>query len=244
MNNMTSKVEPRTEHRVVEKVLGKVVIIELLGAVVFAGTWALFALTPFADLIAGALAAAGEKTAWYASRATAIVAYLLLSGSVVWGLILTTKIIKEVTPPPVVLALHNAISWAAITLGVLHAAALLWDTYYTYTILDLVLPFIGPYRPGWVGLGTVGLYLMVLTSVTFAWRSWLGQRNWKLIHYLTFPAYAFVTLHGLKAGTDSSEIGTQILYSGSALLVLFLINYRLLAARQRLRRTSRAVDTE
>jgi predicted ferric reductase len=242
MNGMTSKVELRTENRTVEQALGKGIIIVLLGTLVFVGTWALFALTPFADLIAGALAMTGEKSVWYASRAAALVAYLLLSGSVIWGLILTTKIIKEVTPPPVVLALHNAISWAAITLGVLHAAALLWDTYYTYTILDLVVPFVGPYRPGWVGLGTVGLYLMVLTSITFVWRSWLGQKNWKLIHYLTFPVYALVTLHSLKSGTDSGEIGVQVLYSGSVLLVLFLTNYRLLAARQSARRTSRAME--
>jgi DMSO/TMAO reductase YedYZ heme-binding membrane subunit len=77
----------------------------------------------------------------------------------------------------------------------------------------------------------VGFYLVLLASASFSWRRWLGSKRWRLLHYTTFVAYALVTVHGLMAGTDSGEPGMRAVYLGSALLVLFLTNYRLLAAK-------------
>lgn len=169
------------------------------------------------------------QLAWHFSRGSAMIAYLLLSGSMGWGLVLSTKISKEITPPPAVLTLHNAISWAAFGLAGLHALALLLDTYFTYTVLDLLVPFTGPYKPFLVGLGIICLYGLFVTAASFGWRSWLGQKNWRRIHMLTFPLYAAATAHGLLAGTDSSRPGMRAVYLVSVLAMLFLINYRLLA---------------
>jgi predicted ferric reductase len=195
---------------------------------------ALVALTvvPVVPLLKETLASFGAKTAWYLSRSMGIIAYLLMSASVMWGLVLSSKIVKEVAPAPAALAVHNAISWAGIGLGLLHALALLFDTYYTYTLYDVLMPFVGPYRPGWVGLGTVSLYAMTVVSMSFAWRKWLGQTGWRLLHYTSFLFYAVVTVHGLMAGTDSTSPAVRLLYAASVLGTLFLINYRLLAAKK------------
>jgi hypothetical protein len=194
----------------------------------------LIALTavPVVPWLKAALASFGAKTAWYLSRSMGIIAYLLMSASVMWGLVLSSKIVKEVAPPPAALAVHNAISWAGIGLGALHALALLFDTYYTYSLFDVLMPFIGPYRPGWVGLGTLSLYAMTVVSMSFAWRKWLGQTGWRILHYMSFLFYVLVTVHGLMAGTDSASPAVRLLYVGSVLGTLFLINYRLLAARK------------
>jgi sulfoxide reductase heme-binding subunit YedZ len=116
--------------------------------------------------------------------------------------------------------------------GLLHALLLLFDTYYTYTLFDVLMPFVGPYRPGWVGLGTVSLYAMTIVSMSFAWRKWLGQTGWRIIHYTSFFFYAVLTVHGLMAGTDSTSPAIRLLYVVSVLGTLFLINYRLLAAKK------------
>jgi hypothetical protein len=194
----------------------------------------LIALTavPVVPWLKAALASFGAKTAWYLSRSMGIIAYLLMSASVMWGLVLSSKIVKEVAPPPAALAVHNAISWAGIGLGALHALALLFDTYYTYSLFDVLMPFIGPYRPGWVGLGTLSLYAMTVVSMSFAWRKWLGQTGWRILHYMSFLFYVLVTVHGLMAGTDSASPAVRLLYVGSVLGTLFLFNYRLLAARK------------
>lgn len=69
-----------------------------------------------------------EKLAWYLTRASGAVAYLLLSASTVWGLLLSTKMVKEWIPAPVTLAMHNYLSWTAIGLALLHAFVLLFDS--------------------------------------------------------------------------------------------------------------------
>ncbi len=232
---MSSQISTQSEKRSLLSDIGKFAGVILLGVLVSTLTWVILTYTPLASLITKEIASADSKTAWYISRSAGIVAYLLLSGSVAWGLILTTKIIKEMAPPPAVMAVHNAVSWAAIGLSILHAVSLMFDSYYTYTVFDLVIPFTGPYRPGWVGLGTLAFYLMILTSVTFTWRKKIGMKAFRLIHYLTFPLYAVVTIHGLMAGTDSSGSAAKALYISSMLFILFLTNYRLLAASKQKR---------
>lgn len=172
------------------------------------------------------------QLAWEFSRATAVVGYLLLTTSMVWGLILSTRISKEITPPPTVMALHNALSWAALGLAGLHAVALLLDTYFTYTFIDLLIPFMGgPYKPFWVGVGVLSFYGLVITTVSFSLKGWLSQKAWRRIHLLTFAVFIAVTAHGFMAGTDSSG-ALRWLYPGSIVLVVFLTNYRLIAARR------------
>jgi DMSO/TMAO reductase YedYZ heme-binding membrane subunit len=173
-----------------------------------------------------------SRTPWHFSRSAGTVAYLLVTGSTIWGLMLSTKIVKEGIPAVLSLAMHNILSWLAIALASLHALALLFDSYYTYTIAHITIPFIGPYRPGWVGLGIIGFYLMFLTSITFHYRKQIGQKRWRKLHYLTFLVFILATVHGVMAGTDSGNTGMTMIYWGSALLVLFLTNYRVLSARK------------
>jgi cytochrome b561 len=170
----------------------------------------------------------GSKTPWYFTRSSGTVAYLLMAGSTVWGLLLSTKIAKGI-PAALSLAMHNTFSWLAVVLAGLHALALLFDSYYTYTLAHITIPFVGPYRPEWVGLGVIGLYLMFITSISFNFRQQIGQRRWRKLHYLTFVAFVLATVHGMMAGTDSGKDGMTLVYWGSGLLVLFLTNFRLLA---------------
>lgn len=179
------------------------------------------------------LAAVNARLPWYLTRASGTVGYLLLTASTAWGLILSTKIAKEITPAPFTLAMHNAVSWVALGMAGLHAWLLLLDTYYVYLPVHLLVPFTGPYRPLWVGLGTISLYLMFVVSASFGWRKFIGQKGWRLVHYLSFPLFVLVTLHGLMAGTDSPQPGMQMLFAASGLLVLFLSNYRLLVSAKR-----------
>lgn len=171
-----------------------------------------------------------SKTPWYFTRSSGTVAYLLLAGSTIWGLLLSSKIIKEGVPAAVSLTMHNTLSWLALALTSLHALALLFDSYYIYRLADIAIPFIGPYRPAWVGLGIIGFYLMFLTTISFSFRKQMGQKRWRKLHYLSFAAFILVTVHGVMAGTDSGNTGMTIVYWGSGLLVLFLTNYRLLTA--------------
>lgn len=186
--------------------------------------------TPVTLLMKAALGIT-DKTPWHLSRSAGTVAYLLLLGSTVWGLLLSSKIVKEAFPAALSLAMHNVLSWLALVFTGLHALVLLFDSYYTVRLADLTIPFIGPYRPGWVGLGIIGFYLMLLVTLSFQFRKQIGQKRWRALHYLSFGVFILATAHGIAAGTDSSTLGMQIIYLGSGLLVFFLTTYRILTAK-------------
>lgn len=200
------------------------------GAFVLGGGWFLVTQTAVIPQL-GTILGITAKTPWYFSRSAGTVAYLLLAGSTIWGLLLSSKIVKEAIPAALALAMHNILSWLAVAFTGLHALALLFDNYFTYTLADLTIPFIGPYLPGWVGLGIISLYLMLLTTISFYFRKQIGQKRWRQLHYLTFVVYVLVTLHGAMAGTDSGNLGMQVIYWGSGLIVFFLTNFRLLTSK-------------
>ncbi len=200
------------------------------GGILLGGTWVLLANTALGSQLVNFLGIT-EKTAWYFSRSAGTVAYMLLAGSTVWGLLLSSKLIKEAVPASLALAMHNILSWLAVALTGLHALALLFDSYFAYTLPTITIPFLGPYKPGWVGLGIIGFYLMFITAISFNFRKQIGQKRWRQLHYLSFIAYLGATIHGVMAGTDSSNPGMQALYWGSGLLVLFLTNYRLVTGK-------------
>ncbi|MFN2173545.1 MAG: hypothetical protein ACK2U0_14760 [Candidatus Promineifilaceae bacterium] len=195
-----------------------------------AGGLHLFTGLSTADLLS-ALLGITNKTPWHLSRSAGTVAYLLLLGSTVWGLLLSSKIIKEAVPAALSLAMHNILSWLALAFTGFHALVLLLDNYYTYTLSDLTIPFIGPYRPGWVGLGILSIYMMALINISFSFRKQMGQKRWRSLHYLSFALFILATIHGIGAGTDSSKTGMQIIYLASGLLVFFLSTYRLLTGK-------------
>ena len=190
-------------------------------------SWWLFP-TFFAQFTLPTALWASEKVAWYLTRSSGTIAYIFLSASTVWGLLLSAKVIKEVVPAPVALAMHDILAWIAVALASFHALVLLFDRYYTYTVGNLLIPFTGPYEPLIVGIGTIAFYLMLLLSASFYARKWLGAKRWRQFHYLTFAAYLMVTLHGWLVGTDSATF--TWLYGGSSLLVIFLTVYRLITA--------------
>ena len=108
-----------------------------------------------------------NESVWYAIRASGAVAYLLLAASTAWGILLSGKLVKRRVPAALALELHTILSWTAIGMSVYHAYLLLFGRFFDYTVVDLLVPFVGPYEPLAVGLGIVGLYLMILTSASF-----------------------------------------------------------------------------
>ncbi len=188
----------------------------------------LSSLTAVPTISTAWLGIASGTAVWNLTRASGIVGYFLLAASTIWGLLLSTKMIKNIVPPAIALAMHNYLSWTAIGFSILHAGLLLFDGYYNFQLWNLLIPFTGPYAPFWVGIGILGFYLMGLTTLSFYARKKIGQKNWRKLHYLTFLAFAFITAHGWMAGTDSVQL--SVMYGVSTLSVFFLTTYRILTA--------------
>jgi len=159
---------------------------------------------------------------WYVTRASGLVAYLLLWFSMVLGLAVTSKYLDHALDRVFTYDFHQFISLLSIAFVAVHIIVLMLDRYLPYTIWQILIPFISPYRPLWVGVGVIAFYLILLVTVTFYLRNRIGGRAFRVIHILSLAGYLGATLHGIYAGTDSSLPSMQLLYQGTGLVVLFL----------------------
>jgi predicted ferric reductase len=189
--------------------------------------------------LAASLAGVEPKAYWYLSRSSAIVGYVMLWASMVLGLAITNKMARAWPGGPTYAALHEHTSWLGLVLSAFHALILLGDGYIGYNLNQLLVPFASAgYRPLWVGLGQVALYLLAFVVLSFYLRRWIGYRLWRTIHYLSFAVFGLGMLHGLMSGTDTAGLAMLGVYWASALSVVGLLVYRIKRSRPQLRPTA------
>src|SRR6202020_3006933 len=98
---------------------------------------------------------------WITSRAAGFAALVLASLAVSLGLLMSTKLLKGRTTE--LRTAHDTLALATIVAIVVHAAALLGDSYVHYSIADIALPFLSSYKTFWTSMGIVaGWGLMLL----------------------------------------------------------------------------------
>jgi len=162
---------------------------------------------------------------WLAARATGITAFLLLTGQVVLGLVLshptnqsTWKLSKRLFP------WHENLLIFVIAFLAAHVVSLVADPYAGVGIAGAIVPGLSSYRSSPVALGTLGLYALLATGLTARYTTLLPRGAWLKLHRLSIAAFALAWLHGILSGTDSSALGA--LYVASGLLVLAAAAYR------------------
>ncbi len=169
--------------------------------------------------------------AWFISRGAGVAGYLLITGSMIYGLLITTKTANGTLPAPVSYGMHEFISWLGLAFIVAHTLVLLLDGYIGYTLPTLLIPFNSTvYRPIWVGFGQVAFYGSVLLSAAFYAKKYI-KRAWRVIHYISFLMFLLGTIHGLLSGTDSKTLIMQIVYIASFSSVMFLTLLRIFMPR-------------
>jgi len=203
-----------------------------LALVVVLGVGAVLGLTLPSALasIAGVIVETPAKIPWLTSRVTAFLAYFAITASVVYGLLLSTKLLDAIAHRPVSFALHQDLAAVGLGLAAIHGALLTLDQTIHFSVVDLLVPFASPYRPIAVGVGQLAFYIVALVTLSFHVRQRIGQRAWRLIHYLTFLAFIGSTAHGIATGTDTSQPWAFWTYAGSAVIVAFLLTYRIVVS--------------
>jgi len=202
----------------------------MLLAIAAGGLAAIVVLPAWLSRVGASLAGPEPKAYWYLSRASALVAYVLLWLSMALGLSMTNRLARVWPGGPTAFDLHRHTSLLGLAFALFHALVLLGDRYIGYTLAQVLTPFASAgYRPQWVGLGQVGLYMLALVALSFYARRAIGQRLWRLIHGLSFAVFLLALVHGLLSGTDSAAAWARALYWLSGGSLLFLTIYRLLA---------------
>jgi DMSO/TMAO reductase YedYZ heme-binding membrane subunit len=176
-----------------------------------------------------------SKLSWYVTRSSGIVAWIVVTASIVWGLTLSSRLVRRRGIPAWLLDLHRYLGTLTIVFSLIHIGGLIADNYVYFGWADLFVPMHTDWRPGAVAWGIVAFYLIVAIQLT----SWLMRRMprrvWHSIHLTSFPMFAMATLHGYQAGADKSNDLVQVIALVGMWMVLSLIIFRLLTLRKQRR---------
>jgi sulfoxide reductase heme-binding subunit YedZ len=167
-----------------------------------------------------------DPTFWLLARASGLTAYILLTLSVLAGLVLRSRPFGRAVKASSVMDLHRLLALLGLaSLGV-HGTALLLDRTVRMPVAGLFVPGSSPYRPVAVALGVVAAELMALVVVSFSLRRLTGQKVWRRLHWSTYAIFGLATAHGLLAGSDSAQPWARDLYLSAAFTVAFATVWR------------------
>ncbi|HSD78242.1 MAG TPA: ferric reductase-like transmembrane domain-containing protein, partial [Solirubrobacteraceae bacterium] len=169
---------------------------------------------------------------WYVARAGGVVAYVLLTLTVLLGLTMSSRRRSQRWPRMAVEDVHR---FAGILVGVfvvVHVVAVAIDSYLPFSPAAIVVPFVSAYRPAWVALGIVAAELLLALAVTNRLRHRsLSYETWRRVHYLNFAVWGGATLHGLGSGTDRSTPWMVAVYACGSAAVAAFTAFRVLRRR-------------
>lgn len=168
--------------------------------------------------------------AWLVARAAGLVAFALLTISVVLGLALSTKLLGN-RRGKLLLGWHQTLMWTGLGMVVLHLAGLLLDPVLRFGFVAVLVPGAAPWRPLPVAAGIVTVWLMLVLAVSFHVRRRIGQRRWRLLHYASAIAFTLGLYHALNVGSDLTGARGLIFTGVAAAPVVWLAYARILMPR-------------
>ncbi len=156
---------------------------------------------------------------WYVTRASAIIAWVLMTLSVVWGVLLSTRVMRKIDNPSWLQDLHRYLGGASLIMVALHMISLVLDNYAHFSIEELLVPFaVEPrFAGGPIALGILAFYLMLAIQGSSYLMNRIPRRVWKAIHYSSYVVLIAVSFH---AGFSSSKDVSQLWYKSMAIFLV------------------------
>ena len=127
---------------------------------------------------------------WYLSRISAMVAWGLMAFSMVWGVLLSSRVFRGLDNPSWLKDLHKYMSTLTVVMASIHTGALMLDPYVKFTALDLVVPGLATYEGATplmelsLAIGVITFWALSVVYVTSMFMDKLPRWLWKSIHYL------------------------------------------------------------
>jgi predicted ferric reductase len=171
--------------------------------------------------------AASSAALWYTTRATGIVALVLLTGTMVLGILTAGRVRTRSWPAFAQADLHKRVSLLAMVFLAFHVLTSVLDTYVHVGWAAVIVPFASPYRPLWTGLGTVGVDLILAVAISSALRQRINAATWRGIHWLAYGSWPVAMAHSLGMGTDASRLWMDGLAGACSLAVVASLGWRI-----------------
>jgi sulfoxide reductase heme-binding subunit YedZ len=149
---------------------------------------------------------------WYVARGTGLIDLVLLSIVVALGISARSGRPMYGLPRFGVQAVHRSAALFSVVLLVVHVTFLLTDPYAQLRFIDVLVPFVGTYRPLWQGFGTIAAELLLVLVITSLLRGRIGARTWRAVHWAAYAMWPAALAHGFFNGTDSRHVWAIALY--------------------------------
>lgn len=180
---------------------------------------------PAAHLLAAGTS--GPSPLWYATRATGVVALILLTVTVALGIAGVSRLESRHWPRVITAGLHKNISLLVVAFVVVHVLTTVLDSFVSISITAAVIPFSSGYRTFWLGLGAIAFDLILALVITSLLRARLSYRAWSGVHLLAYASWPIALWHGLGTGTDSKLPWLLALDAVCVLVVVGALLWRL-----------------
>ncbi len=176
------------------------------------------------------LAGIGPSAYWYLARGTGAVALVLLTLSVVIGVLGSLRVSTERWPRFAVDTVHRDVSLLVMVLLVIHILTSVLDSFAPIRLTDAVIPFVSSYRPLWMGLGALSFDILLALVITSLLRRRLGYARWRAVHWLAYASWPVAVLHGLGTGSDTRVWWMLALTAACVVAVVWAVLARLARA--------------
>ena len=167
-----------------------------------------------------AAVATATSPLWFATRATGLIALVLLTGTVVLGIVTSVRFASPAWPRFVTVSLHRNLSLLTITFTALHVLTTITDPFASISAVSAVVPFTSGYRRIWLGLGAVAFDLLLAVLVTSLLRTRIRPRVWRAVHWAGYACWPVALVHGLGTGTDGATRWVLAITAVCALVVV------------------------
>ena len=146
-----------------------------------------------------------EQFWWYMARASGMVAAVALVFTLIWGLLLTTKLIDRKGLPAWLTDLHRYLGGLSVAFIALHMGSLVLDNYESFKWADLFVPFASSWKAGPVAWGIGAFWGLVVVEGTSLAQRRMVRSTWRRLHVLSYPVALMTALHAAQAGTDAGN---------------------------------------
>jgi predicted ferric reductase len=168
---------------------------------------------------------------WYIARASGIIAWLFITASVLWGILLSTKLFPAHRRPAWLLDLHRGLGALSVLFLLTHVGALIADNYIHFDIVDILVPFASEWKTWQVALGVFAFWGVVLVEFSSLAMKHLPKKLWRGIHFTSYLTFLLTSFHGTFAGTDATNkmyVATTIV---TTVALVVALSYRIATRR-------------
>lgn len=157
---------------------------------------------------------------WFLTRASGIVALLLIVAAVADGLIFSGREGGRRLRPAWWMDLHRGLGGYALVFTGLHMATA-FGADIGSGIAQVLVPGVAKASTTAYSLGVVAFYIIAVTVFSSWPRKRFGRTTWHVLHLLSIPAAVMAGVHAYQLGSDAS----RPFYVGLSLVATFATMY-------------------